>query len=266
MRNHGHRGVLSFRIQISPLCSECPVPCPPPSELSSHALCVSSRSSPFAVSHHQHHRHHPHHHHDHHHHHPHHHHPHHHHHSTCKSDFSTSICPVSNGAMKVTGSSIHRYRKSFGWTEIFPSFCQSGDLLAHDVHIDKPKAWCQQKRARSHVGSRTEWSPASPVTQLPFVSPLLKSKCMRHLSFWALLEVAICDVEKMPLWRQAYFEVKMYKTHQLRDVEKVNAAVARSTSRSQKCKKLTGTEHFSTLRCRKSARRCGAKHISKSTC
>ena len=46
MSNHGHRGVLSFRIQISPLCSECPVPCPPPSELSSHALCDSSRSSP----------------------------------------------------------------------------------------------------------------------------------------------------------------------------------------------------------------------------
>ena len=74
---------------------------PPPSELSSHALCVSSRSSPFAVSHHQHHRHHPH---------PHPH--HHHHHSICNSDFSTSICPVPNGAMKVTGSSIHRYRKS----------------------------------------------------------------------------------------------------------------------------------------------------------
>ena len=31
-------------------------------------------------------------------------------------------------------------------------------------------------------------------------------------------------------------------------------------------KKLTGTEHFWTLRCRKSARRSGAKHISKSTC
>ena len=60
------------------------------------------------------------------------------------------------------------------FTEIFRSFCQSGDLLAHDVHIDKPKAWCQQKRARSHVGFRTEWSPASPVTELPFVLPLLK--------------------------------------------------------------------------------------------
>ena len=95
MSNHGHRGVLSFRIQISPLC------CPPPSELSSHALCVSSRSSPFAVSHHQHHRYHSH---------PSHH--SHHHHSTCNLDFSTSICHVPNGAMKVPGSSIHRYRKS----------------------------------------------------------------------------------------------------------------------------------------------------------
>ena len=72
------------------------------------------------------------------------------------------------------------------------------------------------------------------------------------------------------LWREAHFEVKMYKTHQVRttfgswDVDKVQAVVARSTCRSQKCKKLSGSEHFWKLRCRKIARRCGAKHISKS--
>ena len=44
-----------------------------------------------------------------------------------------------------------------------------------------------------------------------------------------------------PLWREAHFEVKMCKTHQVRttfgswDVEKVHAVVARSTFRSQKC-------------------------------
>ena len=48
------------------------------------------------------------------------------------------------------------------------------------------------------------------------------------------------------------------------DVEKVHAVVAQSTFRSQKCIKLRGSEHFWKLRCRKSARRCGAKHISKS--
>ena len=101
-----------------------------------------------------------------------------------------------------------------------------------------------------------------------------------------------CDVEKVhALLREAYFEVKKYKAPQLRitlrscdveevhavvarsqvrttfgscDVEKVHAVVAQSTCRGQKCEKLTGSEHFWKLRCRKSARRCGAKHISKS--
>ena len=44
-----------------------------------------------------------------------------------------------------------------------------------------------------------------------------------------------------PLWREAHFQVKMYKTTPFSD-------------------------HFWKLRCRKSARRCGAKHISKSKC
>ena len=43
-----------------------------------------------------------------------------------------------------------------------------------------------------------------------------------------------------PLWREAHFEVKMYKA--------------------------PGLDRFWKLRCRKSARRCGAKHISKSKC
>ena len=42
--------------------------------------------------------------------------------------------------------------------------------------------------------------------------------------------------------------------------------MARSTFPSQKCKKLAVSDHFWKLRCRKSARRCGAKHISKSKC
>ena len=41
--------------------------------------------------------------------------------------------------------------------------------------------------------------------------------------------------------------------------EQLHAVVARSTIQSQKCQKLTGSEHFWKLRCRKSARRCGAK-------
>ena len=75
-----------------------------------------------------------------------------------------------------------------------------------------------------------------------------------------------------PLWREAHFEVKMYKTPQLRtafgscDVEKVHTVVARSTFVSEKAKNTSRSDHFWKLRCRKSARRCGAKHISKSKC
>ena len=75
-----------------------------------------------------------------------------------------------------------------------------------------------------------------------------------------------------PLWRDAHFQVKMYKTHQVRttfgsyDVEKVHAVVARSTFPSQNVQSTPFSDHFWKLRCRKSARRCGAKHISKWKC
>ena len=52
---------------------------------------------------------------------------------------------------------------------------------------------------------------------------------------------------------------------QMRD-EKLHAVVARSTFGSQNVKNTRGSDHFWKLRCRKSARRCGAKHILKSKC
>ena len=48
--------------------------------------------------------------------------------------------------------------------------------------------------------------------------------------------------------------------------EKLHAVVARSTFRSQNVQSTAFSDHFWKLRCRKSARRCGAKHISKSKC
>ena len=53
---------------------------------------------------------------------------------------------------------------------------------------------------------------------------------------------------------------------QMRD-EKLHAVVARSTIPSEQVKKKNShPEPFWKLSCRKSARRCGAKHISKSKC
>ena len=52
---------------------------------------------------------------------------------------------------------------------------------------------------------------------------------------------------------------------QMRD-EKLHAVVARSTFPSQNVQNTPGAEDFWQLRCGKSARRCGAKHIWKSKC
>ena len=98
-----------------------------------------------------------------------------------------------------------------------------------------------------------------------------KSKCRKHLSVGRLLEVEMWK-KCTPLWREAHLEVKMLKTLGVRttfggsDVEKVHAVVARSTFQSQNVKNTRGSDHFWRFRCRKSACRCGAKHISKSTC
>ena len=52
---------------------------------------------------------------------------------------------------------------------------------------------------------------------------------------------------------------------QIRD-EKLHAVVARSTFASQNVQNTSAPDHVWKLRCRKSARRCGAKHICKSKC
>ena len=96
-----------------------------------------------------------------------------------------------------------------------------------------------------------------------------KSKSTKHTMFGPLLEV-VMSKKCTPLWCEAHFEVKIYKTHHVRttfgscDVEKVHAVVARSTFWSQNLQNTPFSDHFWKLRCRKSARLCGTKHISKS--
>ena len=60
-----------------------------------------------------------------------------------------------------------------------------------------------------------------------------KSKCTKHTRSGLFLEVELSK-KCTPVWREAHFQVKMH--------------------------------HFWKLSCRKSARQCGAKHISKSKC
>ena len=77
----------------------------------------------------------------------------------------------------------------------------------------------------------------------------LKRRVRSQLARW--------DMKKCtPLWREAQFQVKMYKTLHVRatfggsDVEKVHAVVARSTFPSQNVQNATCSRHFWRFRCR----------------
>ena len=60
----------------------------------------------------------------------------------------------------------------------------------------------------------------------------------------------------MPAWREAHFQIKMCKKHNVRttfgscDVEKVHAVVARGTFPSQNVQSTSCLDHFWTFRCR----------------
>ena len=82
-----------------------------------------------------------------------------------------------------------------------------------------------------------------------------KSKCTKHQGFGPLLEVEMSK-KCTPLWREAHFQVKMYKAHHARttfggsDVEKMHAVVARSTFPSQNVQNTPCSDHFWRFRCR----------------
>ena len=96
-----------------------------------------------------------------------------------------------------------------------------------------------------------------------------KSKCTKHLSFGPLFEVQMSK-KCTPLWREAHFQVKMYKAHHCRttfgswDVEKVHAVVARSTFPSQNVQNTPFSDHFWRFRCRKSVEKVHAV-VARST-
>ena len=76
----------------------------------------------------------------------------------------------------------------------------------------------------------------------------LQRRVRSHVVRW---EMKSCT----PMWREARFQVKMYKAHHVRttfgswDVEKVDAVVARSTFPSQNVKSTTCSDRFWRFRC-----------------
>ena len=176
--------------------------------------------------------------------------------------------------------------------DVVHSICSNMTIIEGSLEVKLPTIWTDEKQRWEESERREEYKredrrrkrvrrkkmqmqekvgkSRNTVFFQWFVAPegrkvgSLKRRVRSHLAKW---EMTNCT----PLWREAHFELKMYKTFQLRttfgswDVEKVHPVVARSTFRSQNAQNTSATDHFWKLRCRKSERRCGAKHISKST-
>ena len=173
-------------------------------------------------------------------------------------------------------------------TVLFPMICGSGGSKSRLAKVAGAEPAGQMRDEKLHAVVARSTFPSEKV-QNTWVSEhfwklrcrksarrcgakhISKSKCTKHTIVGPLLEVEMSK-KCTPLWREAHFEVKMYETHHCRttfgscDVEKVYAVAARSRFPSQNVQNTPCTDHFWKLRCRKSARRCGAKHISKSKC
>ena len=135
---------------------------------------------------------------------------------------------------------------------VFPMICGSGGSKCRLAKAAGAEPSGQMRDEKLHA----------VVARSTFVS----KKGKKHLTFGPLLEVEMSK-KCTPLRHEAHFQVKMYKAHQPRTtfgswaVEKVHAVVARSTFPSPNVQSTPTSDQF---RCRKSVRRCSAKHISKS--
>ena len=151
------------------------------------------------------------------------------------------------------GNSIHCLGNEMRW----PNFIFEGSL-----EVKLPTIWTDEKQSRAEAERRgrleerrsEEKESGRKKMQMRekvgksrntvffqwFVAPegrkvgSLKRRVRSQLARWAMKNCT-------PLWREAHFEVKMCKTHQVRttfgswDVKKVHAVVARSTFPSQMC-------------------------------
>ena len=131
--------------------------------------------------------------------------------------------------------------------------------------------WCEAHfEVKTHHGRTTFGSWDVEKVHAGGAKHISKSKCTKHSMVGPFFEVEMSK-KCTPLWREAHFEFRSQNARNTPlsdqigswDVEKVHALVVRSTFWSQN---TSWSDHFWKLRCRKSARRCGAKHISKSKC
>ena len=132
----------------------------------------------------------------------------------------------------------------------------AGQMRDEKLHAVVARSTCRSQNVQNTSASDHFWKlRCRKSARRCCAKHISKSKCTKHLSVGPLLEVELSK-KCTPLWREAHFEVKMYKTHHARttfgswDVKKVHAVVARSTFRSQNVQNTPCSDHFWRFRCR----------------
>ena len=183
---------------------------------------------------------------------------------------------------------------------VFPMICGSEGRKVGSLKRRVRSSWPDERWTIARCCGVKHMSK-SKCTKHTIVGPFLEVEMSKKCTLWwheAQVQVKMykrhhsrttfgsCDVEKVHVvvarstWKLrcrksarrcgTKLEVKMYKTYHCRttfgscDVEKVHAVAARSTCPSQNVQNTPFLDHSWKLRCRKSARGCGTKHMSKS--
>ena len=158
------------------------------------------------------------------------------------------------------------------FTVFFPMICGSGGSKSRLAKAAGAEPAGQRRDEKLHAVVAQSTLPSQNVQNTPCTDHfcqlrcrksarrcgakhISKSKCTKHTMYGPLLEVKMSK-KCTPLWHEAHFQVKMYKTHHVRttfggsDVEKVHAVVARSTFPSQNVQNTPCSDHFWRFRCR----------------
>ena len=92
----------------------------------------------------------------------------------------------------------------------------SGQMRDEKVHTVLARSTFPSQMRKTHQRRTTFWKLRCRKSALRCgAKHILKSKCTKHTRSGPLLEVEMSK-KCTPLWREAHFEVKMYKTHHVR--------------------------------------------------
>jgi len=142
---------------------------------------------------------------------------------------------------------------------VFPMICGSGS-----------KSWLAKAAGAEPSGQMRDEKLHAVVARSTFPSQKVENTSHVPSTFGS------CDVEKVDavFWREEHFQVKMYNAPYIRRTFGSCDAISKKCTplwreahfQVKNAQATSVSDHFWKLTCRQSARRCGAKHISKSKC